>query len=221
MKVWIFSAGILILAVYKISTSFETNSPIETAVTATQAQTPSISTSSIQLPSSLQSPFSSAAPPKIDQAAIIAARIERMKKLHYETPDRYNKLGIKELVSLASKNDTFAAIQLGERYWSEKDSAEWDPDFDFSQSNKTIAKKYFALAIRTGSYKVSDAVAVKSAEDGDMIDAEAWRFVSTALDKLGRYEHQVSANIRPLTEEEKKQSFLLVTKIWDEINISQ
>lgn len=170
-----------------------------------------------RLQSSFQSPFSTGAPPAIDQAAVIADRVDRLKKLHYNMPDSYNKLSIKQLDFLARTTDKFAAIQLAERYWSEKDSAEWDPDFDFSASNKMIAEKYFKIAIRGGIFQAADTLAVKSAESGDVVDAQAWRIVSGALEKLGRYEHDVNVNIRQLSPAEEQAAAERAKKIWAEL----
>lgn len=216
----VFSSGILIALGFASIVFFENHAPPEIATIAEKPAT-SYPATGIRLQSNLESPFSSSAAPTIDHAAVIAKRVERMKKLHLNMPDRYNKLSIKELDFLAKTSDSFAAVQLGERYWSEKASAEWDPDFDISAPNKVIAQQYFERAIRGGAMNATDAISAKAAEEGDVVEAQAWRIVSGLLDKLVPYEHNLSVNIRQLSPAEEQAAQERAQKIWAELGLQK
>lgn len=216
----LLSTGILIALCFISARFFENRAQTEIGPVA-ENPTTSHSKTGIRLQSNLRSPFSSSAPPTIDHEAVIADRVERMKKLHLTMPDRYNKLDIKQLDFLAKTGDSFAALQLGERYWSEKESAEWDPDFDISAPNKVIAQQYFQHAIRRGALIATDAISVKAAEDGDVVEAQAWRIVSGLLDKLVPYEHTLNVNIRQLSPAEEQAATERAKKIWAELDLQK
>jgi hypothetical protein len=216
----VFSAGIIIVFAFALTRIFDNQPPAEIAVIPKKPTTDQPIPRG-RLQPNIESPFSSGAPPAIDHEAVIADRIERMKKLHLPMPDRYNKLSIKQLDILANRSDGFAALQLGERYWSEKDSAEWDPDYNISASNKVIAQQYFERAIRGGALIASDVISVKAAEEGDVVEAQAWRIVSSLLDKLTPYEHTLSVNIRPLSPAEEQAAAERAKKIWAELGLQK
>ncbi|WGG52096.1 hypothetical protein [Rugamonas sp. DEMB1] len=137
------------------------------------------------------SPFSLGAPVPPDPTEIIKQRKQIMTAGGYTTPEKYFYMNVKELTDLGRAGDVFASLQLGERYWNEAKSLEYDPDMDYSDAPKNIAVRHFLVAIREGAGNVIPIVAKRMLEDGEIIDAVAWNMISQ---RGGQLENQKSFN---------------------------
>lgn len=208
----VFVFGYALIHPYEDSSSHAVSTPDKSTIPSTERKNAAQFENQTQ--ASSLSPFSTAAIPKFDQAAIIKARIERMKKLQYNMPDEYNNLGIKKLDELALEGDKMAAIQLGERYWSEKESAEWDPNFISSIPNKAVAQHYFEMAIREGDHHAANAMSAKLAEDGDVVNAEAWRLVGEMLTEGKNNQNTIKLGIRSLSLQEQSSASAIASQTY-------
>lgn len=129
------------------------------------------------------SPFEIGQPVPPDKNALIAERKRSMNKGGYQTPDEYHEMSLKELGARADRNDVSALLQLGERYWTEREALDYDVDSNVSDDPRSLSIQYFMLAARGGAVTVVATVANRLLESGDVVEAAAWQLVNTQHDE--------------------------------------
>lgn len=109
---------------------------------------------------------------------VIAARRRQMASSGYHTPEEYDHMGVKELRTRADNGDPSALLQLGERYWSEPTTMAADPDAEMTGDARNLAVQYFIKASRGGAVQVTQVVAQRIFESGDVAEAAARNMVA-------------------------------------------
>ena len=120
------------------------------------------------------SPFGLGGATTPDPKEIILKRRQKMSADSLITPEDYFNMGIKQLSGLAESGDSFAMLQLAERYWSEADNLASDPDARVNEDSHKIAISYFEAAFRGGVLNIPVVLGKRAFESGDIIEAAAW-----------------------------------------------
>jgi hypothetical protein len=166
------------------------------------------------------SPFSIAPAAAPDAVQLRVARRARMSKEHYETPANYYTMSLKQLDKLARTQDAYALTQLGEQYWSEAGALQWDPDFDYAESPKNLAIKYFERAIQAGHFRLGFVVAKKWSDAKNPVEAQAWQLVSERLAVAADDQYYQQARISlTLTVQQRADAKARAEKITSELGL--
>lgn len=131
------------------------------------------------------SPFSNKVAQQDSGAARIAQRRAKMAAGRYPTPPEYDAMGLAQLQALAKQGDTFAMVQLGEQFSSERAALENDPALQIDANPNQLARDYFTLAIGRGYTQLPSMLANAALEKGDVADAYAWHLVAEKYNDTG------------------------------------
>lgn len=157
--------------------------------------------------SAIVSPFDVAETRADDPARRIAARRARLQANNYDTPDAYYTMTLSQLTPLARKGDSFALIQMAEQYESEWETLQDDPAFERAADPQRLSRQLFVQAIKSGYPHVAAAMAVKSLEKDNLVDAYAWSMVADVFhDRDSATLNREKARFASLTPAERAQA---------------
>ncbi|MYM29804.1 hypothetical protein GTP58_15845 [Duganella sp. CY15W] len=120
-------------------------------------------------------------PTPAEMAAIRQQRKQRMQAQGYPTPDAYFEMDLKQLNALADKGDVYAMLQLGEQYYNESASLQWDQDYNFNADPQQLGKQYLGDAAIAGHLHTGLVLAQKYLNDQQPDEAYAWLLLSKRL----------------------------------------
>ncbi|MCU6497764.1 hypothetical protein LPN04_08170 [Rugamonas sp. A1-17] len=127
------------------------------------------------------SPFSTASPSTVpDTKTLATERMEKMRSMGVNTPEKYFFMPLKTLKELGKMGDTFALLQLGQQYWDERAMLEQDPDYDFKENPKALALQYTNEAFLAG-YNHAALILAHRLSQENPTEAYAWALVSREL----------------------------------------
>jgi hypothetical protein len=164
------------------------------------------------------SPFGKGAPQQESDAVRVARRRAKMAAGHYPTPPAYDAMGLAQLQARVKQGDVFAMVQLGERFASERDALEHDPDFPADANPNLLARHYFTLAIGRGYSQLPSLLADAALEKGDVADAYAWHLVAAKYNDTGAAFQQRKAALAQLDQGQQQAALKHYEKLSSALN---